>query len=177
MKIIIEGPNNVGKSTFIKKLLERPTFKHYEVEHLSHKTPNDYNFHKDLLDLPQDMIFDRFYLGEVIYSEIYGRKPKLDTNSIIKLGQIYKESSLIIILDADYEFIIQSNINKGESFNYDEVKLEKAGFYNMRKLLESKGLSIYYYKNHKEGEADYNKFIDMIENLVIDKESELSRSV
>lgn len=166
MKIVIEGPNNVGKSTFIKNLLKRDTFKNYEVEHLSHLTPNDYQFHKDLLDLPQDMIFDRFYLGEIIYSEIYGRKPKLTQNKLAELCNQYKDKTIIIVLDADYEFIIRSNKNKNEDFNYEEVKKEKAGFYNIRKFLELKGIEVYYYKNHKEGEEDYNNFIDKIESIV-----------
>lgn len=169
MKIVVEGPNNVGKSTFIKKLMERDTFKDYEVEHLSHLTPNDYQFHKDLLDLPQDMIFDRFYLGEIIYSDIYNRKPKLSQSKLIDLCKEYKDRTIIIILDADYEFIIRSNKNKNETFNYEEVKKEKAGFYNIKKLLQSKGIQVFYYKNHKENEEEYADFIDKIEAEVITK--------
>lgn len=164
MKIVIEGPNNVGKSTFIKNLLKRDTFKDFEVEHLSHLTPNDFEFHRDLLDLPQNMLFDRFYLGEIIYSEIYGRKPKLTKTQLYDLCKEFKRETIIVILDADYEFIVRSNKNKGEEFNYKEVKAEKEGFYNIRKFLKSKGIKVYYYKNHKEGEEDYKAFIDMLED-------------
>lgn len=170
MKIIIEGPNNVGKSTLIKKLLERETFKNYEVEHLSNKTPNTSEFHRDLLNMPQDMIFDRFFIGETVYPHIYDRDPKLTIDDILSMCVDFIGNYIIIILDADFEFIIQSNKNKSEEFNYEEVLKEKIGFYTTRKILEEHKLPVFFYKNHKDGEKDYEEFISKIENIVKDME-------
>lgn len=169
MKIAIEGPNNVGKSTFIKMLKERTSFKDYEVEHLSHLTPNDYKFHDDLLNTDGDMIFDRFFLGELVYPNIYNRESKLNVSDVIKICKNHKDDLIIVSLDADYEFIIQANNNKKEFFNYEEVKKEKSGFKNAVKALKDQKISILSYKNHRVDNDDLEKFIDLVESLVASK--------
>ena len=47
-KIVVEGPNNVGKSTFISKLKELDEFKDWEVIHCTNKTPNTYEYFYEL---------------------------------------------------------------------------------------------------------------------------------
>lgn len=166
MKIIIEGPNNVGKTTLIKNILKMKKFKDFEIEHLSGRTPNTKEFHEDLLKLPQNMIFDRFFIGELIYPEIFNRKSNITEKQVIDLCKKYKNQILIIFIDADYEFIIRSNKNKNEQFNYEEVKKEKEGFYKYKNIFNKiKGLKIISFKNSKENEIEYKEFLNQIDLL------------
>lgn len=167
MKIIIEGPNNVGKSTLIKNLLKLKELKHYEIEHLSGKTPNTKSFHEDLIKMPQDMIFDRFFVGELIYPQLYKRKANITLKEVINLCNKYKKEIMIIFIDADYEFIIRSNINKKEQFNYDEVKFEKEQFYKYKNELKKlKNVKIFSLKNSKENDEAYNEFLKLIQKNI-----------
>lgn len=125
MRIIIEGPNNVGKSTLISKILMNEKFKNYKVEHCSQFCPNDRIFHETLLKQNKNIIFDRFFIGEQVYSEIFKRKKLTSLDDISELMNVYLDT-LIIFVDADYEFISKAYENKKElknwKFIYDERK-------------------------------------------------------
>ena len=125
MKLIIEGPNNVGKSTLIHVITEIFSTYEFEVEHLSNLTPNSTEFHKDLLNAPKNVIFDRFCLSEIVYAPIFGRKPKFTLEESISIVDEFKDDTIVVLVDADYEFIVKAYKNKQEDFDYDFVKAEK----------------------------------------------------
>lgn len=159
--IIIEGPNNVGKSYLIQKLKEN--CKDYEIEHLSNYCPNTYSFHKDLLNYNKPMLFDRFCIGETIYPKIFNRASKMTFSEVIKLLKEYSDKIILIFVDADYDFIIRAYNNKYETFDYDFVKYEKELFYDAyQKLLKVDNLLVYRFKNHVENKNNYDEFIKQI---------------
>lgn len=148
MKIVIEGPNNVGKSTFIAKLKECKEFKDFEIEHVDSKCPNDYKFHETLLSMPQDMIFDRFYIGETIYPGLYDRASKMSIEHLVDICKKYVNDTIIFIVDADCGFIERAYKNKDEQIDWDFVYKEKRMFEERYEMLKNESINIYKIKNH-----------------------------
>lgn len=104
MKIILEGCEGVGKTTFAQKLIIK-----YDLDyvHITNKDPNDYQFYKQTMR-KEDVIYDRHLLGEMIYPKIYNRKGNLNTRQLKKLLKFArKEKVHILILTTDLEIVQQ----------------------------------------------------------------------
>lgn len=168
-KIVFEGPNNVGKSTLIKKLKRlQNDLKLVEVEHVTEVCPNDYVFYEDLLSSSEPMIFDRLHLGEMIYSNIFGRECKLSPDEFDRLLTTHKDHTLIVIVDADYDFIIRATQAKQEFFDYNISKKERKEYYDMWQYLhplESIGIKAIRIKNHWDEETTSELLGRLIEAL------------
>ena len=136
MKVIIEGPNNVGKSTIIKELKELQWFKNHNVEYFGPNTPKILDFYKDLLDDYQNVICDRYAISELVYSEYYKRKCNIELEDIVKI--LNKRDVVLIFVDAQYEFIVNSYNNKREEFDYNFVRYERLKFSEYEKLITDK---------------------------------------
>lgn len=147
-KIVIEGPNNVGKSTLISGLMLHLGRFGWQVEHTSQLCPNDFEFYDDLLSNEQPMIFDRLHIGEMVYPEMYDRSANISQNEFEELLEKHEQHTLIVFVDADYEFIICANSNKNEKFNYREVRREKGYFYENYKFIKCNYANCIYLKNH-----------------------------
>lgn len=144
-KIIIEGPNNVGKTTLIENLRQ---FIDYEREHVTNLCPNDREFCDDLLSSTEPLILDRLHVSEMVYSDIYKRRCKISQDEYEDLCYIHKDHVLIIILDADYDFIIRANALKKEHFDYKTVAAEKRRFYEQYLFLKDNDIPCVRIKNH-----------------------------
>ena len=127
-KIIVEGPNNVGKSTFINSLLQSPEFEDWSVEHVTSAAPNDFNFYNKTLLNAKNVIFDRHCIGELVYPSLYKRAAKVNLCQVNKLLKKYCENTLIFFIDADYTFIANACKNKNEGFDIDFVTNERNSF-------------------------------------------------
>ena len=77
-KIIIEGIDGSGKSTICNKLQTayREVGVEYEIVHCTRHTTNDFEGFLKLLASPNNIIFDRFYVGQYIYQTSKERKEK-----------------------------------------------------------------------------------------------------
>ena len=91
MKIVIDGPNNVGKSTIIENL--NKVF-NYSVEHIV-KDATYYRFKLALSN--ENVILDRGPISELVYSEIYGRTPNLTIQQVKELLSHQSVHSYVII--------------------------------------------------------------------------------
>lgn len=141
MKIIIEGPNNVGKSTIIKELKKFNWFKNYNVEYFGANTPKTYDFYKDLLNDYENIICDRYAISELVYSEYYKRTSLISIDDVIRIindNVCRDEDVVIIFVDAQYEFIVNSYNNKVEKFDYKLVRYERIKFSHYQNLLSEK---------------------------------------
>jgi thymidylate kinase len=147
-KIVIEGPNNVGKSTLIDGLMKYLGPYGWEVEHTSNVCPNDFKFYDHLLSNDQRIIFDRLHVGEMVYPMIYGRRRKISQNEFEELLDKHDRHTLIVFLDADYELIIHGNANKKEKFDFSEVRREKEFFYELYKFVKVNNSNCIRIKNH-----------------------------
>ena len=94
MRIIVDGNDGVGKTTLAKKLQKDLNIKSYI--HLSGSDPKDFNFYYRLLD-KQDVIFDRSFMDEPIYSIVLDRKCEL---TLVEEALLYNyvESNKIIVV-------------------------------------------------------------------------------
>jgi thymidylate kinase len=141
MKLIIEGPNNVGKSTIINELKKLQWFENYNVVHFGANTPKMYDFYKDVLNDYDDIICDRYMISELVYSEYYKRTSLVDIESCIKLINDHvcrNEDIVIIFVDAQYEFIVNSYKQKQEEFDYKLVRFERIKFNHYKELISQK---------------------------------------
>ena len=147
-KIVIEGPNNVGKSTLIDGLMEYLRPLNWEVEHTSQLCPNDFDFYDHVLSNEEPMVFDRLHVGEMVYPEFYNRPGKISRCEFEELLFKHDEHVLHVFVDADYEFIVQANSIKNEKFNFNEVALEKELFYNYYQFIKDNYKNCIRIKNH-----------------------------
>jgi thymidylate kinase len=115
MRIILEGCDGTGKTTLAKKLQER-----YGIDyvHVNRQDPTSYEFYNQTLS-KTDVIWDRHFIGEMIYPTVFKRKPNLrmaDFESLLTKAR--QEKVVILILTAGEEQLIASSKKRPE---YEEV--------------------------------------------------------
>lgn len=106
MAIIIEGQNGTGKSFLCEKLKER--LPEYKLHHITGKHANDYRFYRHLLSYK--VILDRGPVGELVYSELYGRKPRI---TLREVNEILRYTNCYVICQS-VDTIYNNLCNKGE---------------------------------------------------------------
>jgi broad-specificity NMP kinase len=117
MKIIIEGADGTGKTTLIKKIIQKFNIKSYI--HINRHDPNTYNFYYETVK-KNDVIFDRHLIGEMIYPKVFNRKANLNKQTFeMLLKHIEDEKCIIIILYTNNENLISRL--KFKTDEYDEV--------------------------------------------------------
>ena len=122
MRIIVEGCDGTGKTTLVNKLIEKYNIKNYV--HTTKDDPNTFSFYSESLDR-DDIIFDRHFIGEMIYPSIFNRQGNLTRRNFERL--LYKAYMLgykIFILFSDSETIKQrlsDNEHKEVIENVDKI--------------------------------------------------------
>lgn len=104
MRIIIEGADGTGKTTLVKKLA-----KTYSLDSLNinRYDPNNFNFYLETLKKTK-VVFDRHFVGEMIYPEVFNRKGNLNEEDFEWLINYSKENGIaIIILYADESTLLE----------------------------------------------------------------------
>jgi len=105
VRIIVEGCDGVGKTTLAKKLAEKYNIKSYM--HITRDDPNTAEFYVNTLN-KTDVIFDRHFIGEMIYPKIFGRHGNLtDAGFNFILNRARQLGYRIFILYSDKETIKQ----------------------------------------------------------------------
>jgi len=97
MKIIVEGHDAAGKTTLINKLKE-----HYNISnviHLTNKMDRSFNFYKNkLLRYRDDVIFDRQFISEFVYSNVLKRDTEITLEKLDELFEYTKFTDYVIII-------------------------------------------------------------------------------
>ena len=112
MRIIVDGPNNVGKSTFISTMNKYLNLE--EVKCSDHsKISRDYFI--DILN-KNNVILDRGPISELVYSSIYNREFNLTVNNIDTILNrcMSNKDDLYIILLSDKKTLHSNYSLKGE---------------------------------------------------------------
>lgn len=113
MKIYLDGCDGVGKSTLANYLSERFCIDKFCLTKDSEKSIDRY---KSLTHL-DNVVYDRTFLSEVVYPEIFGREEWLSENDIEYLLDCYrKEKCLIVICTASNETIRDRILARGVEF-------------------------------------------------------------
>lgn len=92
INIILEGTKGTGKSTISKYFM----LKGFTYKHSSKLTKNDYDYHMGIIKDERDMIIDRFSVGELVYSMIYGREPKLKYREMLET--VHQNNTILVVL-------------------------------------------------------------------------------
>lgn len=143
MNIIIEGPEACGKTTLANVILEK--YPYFEYEHATSKTPNDYKYHKDLLDKGFSLC-DRFCIGELIYPKLYNREPKINITEVHDLFNQCKENNdiFIILYSSDINILKNRLIVRGENNYLDEIETQNRWFLSYAWNLSTNDYSRYF---------------------------------
>lgn len=96
MNFIFDGPKGCGKTTAINELCQH--LNKYDVVHATKDTVNNYLWHRAYLDKGfknLNMIFDRFYFGELVYPYLENRENKINFEEIIRLQLEFSPTTMI----------------------------------------------------------------------------------
>lgn len=118
MITIIEGVDGTGKTTYAKRLADqnkaiylhadKPTQKTWYEEYL---TPIKHN----------NMVLDRWHLGELVWPEIYGRQSLFDEDSFDLCNwTLSKIGTRLIVLTRHDDDIADELLNRGEQ---DQIEI------------------------------------------------------
>lgn len=138
MKIIVEGIDRLGKDTLIKNIIENNGF-HFVIHYSKPKKMpvydySLYNYQRhsfisgfDLLrahDVP--VIYNRFHLGEVVYSPMYR---DYSGDYVFDMEKSYRTDEnndvrLILLTTSNFEFIQDD----GDSFDFNKKEIEQKRF-------------------------------------------------
>lgn len=96
MNFIFDGPKGCGKTTAINELHRH--LDKCDVIHATKETLNNYLWHRLYLEKGfknSNMIFDRFYFGELVYPYLENRKSKINFEEIIRLQLEFNPTTII----------------------------------------------------------------------------------
>ena len=119
MNFIFDGPKGCGKTTAINEL--RQYLSTSEVVHATKDTVNNYSWHRLYLERGSkisNMIFDRFYFGELVYPYLENRENKINLKEIIRL-QLEFSPTTIIGYSSNDDFFISRVAERDGNFGTD----------------------------------------------------------
>lgn len=160
MNIYIEGPDAVGKTHLARWLRN---YHEFAVWHLTADTPNDFDFHKRLIEKTDWTVYDRFCLGEVVYSELYGRVPKITLEQCDELVKWSVEKGIFVLMTtSNVDILIQRLIERKE-FKYLPEMMDQVRLYDQFRRYESPRFLVYDVANGYD--ALYKKIGEMIDGV------------
>lgn len=163
MNIIIEGPDAVGKSslyTYLKHLYN------IDYHHSSSKTKNDLQYHLDELN-KHNTLFDRFHLGEIIYSKLYGREPKISLNDLDIINEkiISNGDIFIIMYSSDISILKQRLIERKEFEFLEGIEQQNNDFMQFAKEYSKLGYDKFIFADISESNC-YDKLYSKVEKFL-----------
>lgn len=123
MKIIIEGCDGSGKSTLAKRLAK---IFHARVEHDSE--PKSIEEYSDRLAIKENVIFDRFFLGQFVYNTPEERKLSY-SDLYLLVNECTRDPNVILLyLDQDEDILLDRLNNRSEEEKKkDSIIMNKVG--------------------------------------------------
>jgi len=142
MKIIVEGADGVGKTTIVNYLAEKFNL---TPRHITSKDLNTFLWYYNLLEDNEDIIFDRHFIGEMIYPYLFNRKPNLTNEQFnVLLNKAFNENYYIFIITADHDVIKKRLLQRGnepeeviKTFEYANIAFQAIAKRNYITTFES----------------------------------------
>ena len=123
MNIILEGPDASGKSLYANKFVEKgfTYFKCSPGEHAEKSTFNKEYF-EELLSR-DSMVFDRFFISELVFSELYNREQVISFDEVNNLVHKNIDNIKLIFLYASDIDVLKNRCSERGEFEYlDELE-------------------------------------------------------
>ena len=119
-RIIIEGCDGTGKTTLCKQLAQKYDF---DIVHITSKDPNDFDFYKQTMR-KSNVVYDRHFLGEMIYPKVYNRKGNLNLYDVEWFKHYaFETKTCVIVLTTDINEIKRRLNERGElAFVFERVE-------------------------------------------------------
>lgn len=113
MPIIIEGPDGAGKSTLAKSLADRLDMNILKMTANGGQSPREY-----IQKLECDgVIIDRCWVSEQVYSDLFGREPRIDVDEAEALTEFCALAGIpIIVLLPPLHVVIGRLNSRGDEF-------------------------------------------------------------
>lgn len=170
-KIIVEGVDGAGKSTFADRLSKEINFDIIQGSSFEIAAKGvDYMYqHMDnLLDMER-VIIDRFYLSNYIYARLFDKK-KLSNKQIVNLTQKSLDKTITILLLPSYDLIVNRLRVRGDE--YVETKDVRQILDKYNDLLINKetqsflgNMLIAEYGNDEEANTELDRMVERIKKL------------
>lgn len=131
-RIIIEGMNGVGKTTLANKLAKELGYTYLKDDRKNQKEKDGLKLYHALVQrLPDNVILDRFHLGEYVYPRLHqdGRKGLefWEQHLLERLMNALKY--ILIYVEADQDFVEKTYKTRGEdSLTIDQTIAERCLF-------------------------------------------------
>lgn len=169
MNFIFDGPKGCGKTTAINEL--RQNLNSCEVIHATKDTPNNYLWHRLYLERGlklSNMIFDRFYFGELDYPYLENRKNKINLKEIIQL-QLEFSPTTVIGYSSDDDLLVSRVAERDGNFDTDyaqEIVDSNHIFKYIAWLIKQ-----YHVKNFYSLDVSKYSMLDFVKNTLETKEN------
>lgn len=157
MKIILEGCDGSGKTTLAEALAKKY---HLDICHCTASDPADYNFYRQT-SRKENIIWDRHTLGELIYPQVFNRRPKLNPEEArMIIAYARSEGTKFFVLTAGIEALKYRISNRGEE---DQRILNKLEWINDEFLYYANVFNIPIIDTSKTLMTDIIEFVDKSE--------------
>lgn len=103
MLVVIEGVDKAGKSTLAERLKRELG---WNIVHFGKPGPKPANEYAEFLKYGENMICDRFYVGELVYGPLLRGKHSMTALEIITIERMCRKAGMILVhVDPEYGII------------------------------------------------------------------------
>lgn len=144
--IIIEGADQQGKTTLIKKLASA-LGKKFDVKVVHLTAPvgqidfeHEYTRHLSMYDESVPIIFDRHYMSELVYGSVFRGKPGITEDMKDRIEELFRDRNYLLVMlerkdykweersemytQADNLKVMEKYNEVYDSFNVDKMKID-----------------------------------------------------
>lgn len=139
MITIIEGSDGTGKTTFAQKLADRHNATYLHASH-----PTSLNWFEEYIHpiKTDNMVLDRWHVGEVVWPIIYGRPSLFNDETFDQCNwELARLGAQLIVLTRSEDAIADELLSRGEEKEIEFVLFSRSLFiqaYNQVKYLNKK---------------------------------------
>lgn len=149
-KIIVEGIDGAGKSTYIERLIKENPQMNYKVIHCTRHTPNTYEYFSNLLKSEDNIIFDRFCFGQFVYQKRSDRKLNLqDLTNLIELMNDIKAKIIYIYSSIEACLLNCKKDSEDSYYTYNYLESLDNKFRSLFDIVDTYNI-VEYYHNYYE---------------------------